>query len=476
MFETSHTQCVVYRLASHINIYIMSLLKYLFSEKFDPPKSVLEQLTSPDEEDLFSDCRSELDCPDLGRSPTLPLTEQNIKERLQLGRAEVEEEEEDLLSVRVEDPHKVGDGMTSYMAYRVLTRTSLHCFRRQSSSVVRRYSDFLALHEKLVGRYQCKGRIIPPAPEKDLLGTTRVKMGGASESPLTPGGGEAGAGSAPHCKANFISRRRAALERFINRVALHPVLRLDQDFIDFLESEGELPRATSAISSASVFRIITRVGDTVNKMAYKMEEGDDWFEEKTQHVEQMETQLKKLYGIVETVVTYRRDLATATGQFAQSAANLANSEEAFHLSRALEGLARTEEKVEVSLQDQADADYAYILELIRDYLALVAAVKDVLGERVKTFLAWQNAVNTLHKKREQRSRMELGGRLDKVVISNPSEDTIVTLYHYTALQQYHHIITPQYNNTSHHNTIRRHRHQPLLLFLFLDGNRYRRRN
>ena len=33
---------------------------------------------------------------------------------------------------------------------------------------------------------------------------------------------------------------------------------------------------------------------------------------------------------------------------------------------------------------------------------------------VKTFLAWQNAVNTLHKKREQRSRMELGGRLDKV--------------------------------------------------------------
>ena len=65
-------------------------------------------------EDLFSDCRSELDCPDLGRSPTLPLTEQNIKERLQLGRAEVEEEE-DLLSVRVEDPHKVGEqGATNW--------------------------------------------------------------------------------------------------------------------------------------------------------------------------------------------------------------------------------------------------------------------------------------------------------------------------------------------------------------------------
>jgi hypothetical protein len=38
----------------------------------------------------------------------------------------------------------------------------------------------------------------------------------------------------------------------------------------------------------------------------------------------------------------------------------------------------------------------------------------VLGERVKAFLAWQNAINTLQKKREQRSRMELGGKLDRM--------------------------------------------------------------
>merc|ERR1719300_198354 len=132
-------------------------------------------------------------------------------------------------------------------------------------------------------------------------------------------------------------------------------------------------------------------------MTYKMEEGDSWFEEKTTHVEQMESQLKKLYSIVESVVSCRRELAVATGQFAQSTAILATTEEAFHLSRSLEGLARVEEKVEMTLQEQADADYAYILELIRDYLALVNAVKEVMGERVRAFLAWQNAVNTLHK-------------------------------------------------------------------------------
>ena len=64
-----------------------------------------------------------------------------------------------------------------------------------------------------------------------------------------------------------------------------------------------------------------------------MEEGDTWFEEKTLHVEQMETQLKKLYNIVENVVTCRRELAFATGQFATSIRLLATSEEAFHLAR-----------------------------------------------------------------------------------------------------------------------------------------------
>jgi hypothetical protein len=51
--------------------------------------------------------------------------------------------------------------------------------------------------------------------------------------------------------------------------------------------------------------MISRVGETVNKMAYKMEETDTWFEEKTTHVEQMETQLRKLFGIVESVLTCR---------------------------------------------------------------------------------------------------------------------------------------------------------------------------
>ena len=45
---------------------------------------------------------------------------------------------------------------------------------------------------------------------------------------------------------------------------------------------------------------------------------------------------------------------------------------------------------------------------------LPCIIQDVLGERVKAFQAWQAAVSTLHKKREQRSRMELAGRIQRM--------------------------------------------------------------
>ncbi len=41
----------------------------------------------------------------------------------------------------------------------------------------------------------------------------------------------------------FLERRRAELERYLRRVAAHPVLRTDPDFRDFLEQPTELPKA-----------------------------------------------------------------------------------------------------------------------------------------------------------------------------------------------------------------------------------------
>lgn len=65
--------------------------------------------------------------------------------------------------------------------------------------------------------------------------------------------------------------------RYLQRTAQHHVLRTDPDFREFLEQEGELPRATntSALSGAGVLRLFHKVGDAVEKITFKMDETDE---------------------------------------------------------------------------------------------------------------------------------------------------------------------------------------------------------
>ncbi len=103
------------------------------------------------------------------------------------------------------------------------------------------------------------GRILPPAPEKDMIGMAKVKM---SKEDTTPN--------------DFIGKRRAALERFLNRLAKHKTFRFDPDFRDFLEIADELPKATntSALSGAGMVKMFKNLTDSVSKIAIKMEEND----------------------------------------------------------------------------------------------------------------------------------------------------------------------------------------------------------
>lgn len=74
------------------------------------------------------------------------------------------------LKITVTSPQKIGDGMGAYVAYKVETRTNMLIFKKRNFSVIRRFSDFLGLHDKLTEKYLRNGRIIPPAPEKSVIG------------------------------------------------------------------------------------------------------------------------------------------------------------------------------------------------------------------------------------------------------------------------------------------------------------------
>ncbi|KAK2175634.1 hypothetical protein NP493_718g04003 [Ridgeia piscesae] len=280
--------------------------------------------------------------------------------------ADVEEEEEEEgsqfnIEITVTEPRKMGDGMNAYMAYRVNTKTTIPQFSRAEMSVYRRFSDFLGLHEKLVEKHQARGMIVPPAPEKSIVGMTKIKM--MKE--------EAGS-------ADFVEKRRASLERYLNRTAKQPQLTTDPTFIEFLQLDDELPKSTStsALSGAGMLRLFGKVGDSISKMTFKMDETDQWFEEKQQQIEALDQQLRKLHASIEALVIHRKDLAVNTGNFAKSAAMVGNAEEHTALSRALSQLAEIEERIDQLHMDQADADFFVLSELIKDYVGMVSAVKE----------------------------------------------------------------------------------------------------
>lgn len=197
-----------------------------------------------------------------------------------------------------------------------------------------------------------------------------------------------------------------------------------------------------------------------------------WFEEKTAQIESLDNQLRALHAAVETLTNQRRELASCTGATARSIAVLANGEPGASLGRALAQLAETIEKVEVVRKAQSNSDLFQFGELLRDYVALIGAIKvtnsilyslslslqrlinsvyiaaekfmsfcgnkwenpylilpnytrskfthawqfhfqDIFHERVKVFQNCQHAQMMLNKKREQKARLEQAGRNDK---------------------------------------------------------------
>uniref|UniRef100_A0A674DJC8 Sorting nexin 1 n=1 Tax=Salmo trutta TaxID=8032 RepID=A0A674DJC8_SALTR len=245
--------------------------------------------------------------------------------------------------------------MNAYMAYKVSTRTTLPMFRNRTFSVWRRFSDFLGLYEKLSVKHSLNGCIIPPPPEKSVVGMTKVKVGKEDSS-----------------SADFVERRRAALERYLQRVVCHPSLLQDPDVREFLERD-ELPRAvgTHTLSGAGFLKMINRASDAVSKMTIKISDSDAWFDNKLQEVESEELQLRKLHAVVDSLVNHRKELCGNTAVFAKSM-------------------------------------------LLADYIRLLGAVRGCFERRIKTWQHWQEAQSTLQKKREVEAKLLWANKPDKL--------------------------------------------------------------
>ncbi|TGZ62468.1 hypothetical protein CRM22_007427 [Opisthorchis felineus] len=349
-----------------------------------------------DEQDLscshFIQSVANLDLDQCSPSPASDPVRNGVK-----ARDEVPEKPK-IFNVRVTDPVKVGDGMGAYIVYHVIFNGYDQPFKGTSFHVTRRFSDFLGLYVKIYNRHHSTGIIIPPAPDKNVLGSTKIKM--SKDISL---------------ENEFVERRRVALERFLHRLLNHPVLREDPDLREFLEFTGDLPRSvnTQLLSGASAKKIFKNVGDAIGKIAYKMEDPDDYFDLKFEELESWERQLKRLHSALSLLVSSNQDLASSKFTVSRTISQLANVEEHTGLAQALGRLADTEEEVSQQHAVLAEAELTYLVDFAHDTLGMIQACKDALDERVKAFRNWKTAEALLRMKREQKVRLELAGRYDQ---------------------------------------------------------------
>lgn len=315
-------------------------------------------------------------------------------------RMEDEEDTDKFIDISLSDPTKIGDGMGSYMVYKLTTKTNYPAFKSTEFTTNRRFSDFLSLFEKLKEKHLVAGRILPPIPEKDMMGMAKVKMSKDDQSqPI-----------------DFIGKRRAALERFLNRLGKHKTFRFDPDFRDFVEIADELPKATntSTLSGAGMVKMFKNLTDSVSKISIKMEETDQWFEEKTRQVDNLHQQYTKLHSTIEILYSWRKNLSISTNEFSKSIAILANSEEQLNLSRALSQLGEIYEKIDVIYSEQANKDYFMFGELAKDYVGLLDNIKEVFHQRIKVYSNWKKAEDTLRIKNETKAKLEASNKQDKI--------------------------------------------------------------
>ncbi|XP_014748452.1 PREDICTED: sorting nexin-11, partial [Sturnus vulgaris] len=127
-----------------------------------------------------------------------------------LGSRMLENREEELTTVRVQDPRVHNEGSwNSYVDYKIFLHTNSKAFTAKTSCVRRRYREFVWLRRQLQ-----KNAGLVPVPE--LPGKSAFFVGSSDE---------------------FIERRRQGLQQFLERVVQSAVLLSDSRLHLFLQSQ-----------------------------------------------------------------------------------------------------------------------------------------------------------------------------------------------------------------------------------------------
>ncbi|KAK7355605.1 hypothetical protein VNO80_14865 [Phaseolus coccineus] len=272
------------------------------------------------------------------------------------------------LSVSVTDPVKLGNGVQAYISYRVITKTNFPEYQAPEKIVIRRYSDFVWLRDRLFEKF--KGIFIPPLPEKSAVEKFRFS-------------------------AEFIEMRRQALDVFVNRIASHRELHQSEDLRLFLQAEEEtMERLRSQETGIfkkkpadlmQIFKDVqSKVSDVVLGKEKPVEETDPEYEKMKHYIFELENHLAEAQKHAYRLVKRHRELGQSLSDFGK-AVKLLGASEGNALGKAFSELGLKSEILSVKLQKEAHQLLMNFEEPLKDYVRAVQSIKATIAERANAF-------------------------------------------------------------------------------------------
>jgi len=357
--------------------------------------------------------------------------------------------------ITVSDPVQHSEGMNKYTSFRVDVRgeigvlltndtksstpasDSLPMFQLpHHSAVLRRYSDFVWLYDRLAK--ERAGAILPSLPEKQAV---------ARFSP------------------EFVEERRYHLELFLRRVAVHPELYDAPSFVIFLRADdvtfhaAKNAKVSGTVSTpghgdeyygtddlmSTTSTPSTAYGPNATPLRKKKEGLKQWlaetktslqiaaalggvdlisrpddvlFEEMDRYINTLEHQMKHVLNQVTALVRKGKEIANGMFEFGLAFGLLGQSEqeegETGGVGMALTKMGSTADALSVLAAEQAEGEEVYFEAALREYLTMINAVKKALEKRAEKRLTYTACVQEVHTKRATVDRYRgVPGKEDK---------------------------------------------------------------
>lgn len=288
----------------------------------------------------------------------------------------------------VSEPQKEQEGsQNAYISYLITTESNSPTFQTSLFHVRRRFSDFYFLFSMLYLEYPAAA--VPPLPDKSRLEYIKGDRFGPE----------------------FTLKRAASLNRFLDRISHHPILKRSTVYLRFLEtSEWNAYKRSLASRHQQVLQensVLDGLSDSLLNAFAKVNKPDDELMEVKERVVKLEDNLLQVEKSFSKVLRRQSDLAYDLEDFSQQLIKLAGLEnnlesDIISFANGTHNLSRGV----ATLREQTDSDYVVSLRDLQNY---VVSLKALIKLREQKQLDLEALTDYLNKGIYEKENLMAGG-------------------------------------------------------------------